>query len=356
MSGRKKLRSAVVGCGMGSNHAENMFKSNEFELVSLCDLKRETAVKVAANTGEPEIFTEYEKMLAEMDVDVIVIATPTLLHASMTLKAIDYNVKGIYCEKPMTVDFGEAKRMVKTCKEKGVALVVGHQRRMNTTFQTMRDLIEDGIIGDVYLMRGLCAGDFLSDGTHTVDTIRHLNGDSEADFVLGQVHRDLDTADKSGETGKRFGHAVESGAMSVMHFVNGVRAEIFTGDLRVQGYNEKYPGWAYQDIEILGTEGRLWRNGDGADPQITIWDKQAGGWRGIEIDKNNGVSDFVNVFDQFAYFIKNEKEHPLNGKNALKTHELVMAVYESARLNKKIELPLQQDHFPLKLMEEEERL
>ncbi len=359
MPNSKPLRAAVVGCRMGGAHASAIAKSGELELVALCDLNRETAQQVAEKTGNPPIYTDYEKMLEEVKPDVVSIATPNVLHCSMTLKAVEAGVKGIYCEKPIAVSMGETMKMYKACQEKGVALAVGHQRRMSTPYRTMRKLIENGAIGDVYLIRGICAGDFLSDGTHTVDSIFYLTGNADAEWVLGQVFRkkvNPDEANKSNYghfTGWRFGHPVESGAMAVIRFKNGIRGEVFTGEMRHMGWNLPHPGWAYQDIEIFGTKGRLWRCGDSANPPLLIWDEK-GGWRpASDLEGKSFGDDYVNVFREFANYVRNRGDYPLGIEYAIKTHELVMAVYESARKHDRVYLPLEQERFPLEIMIED---
>lgn len=359
MSTYSPLKAVVVGCHMGGGHAEAMAKLPEFQLAAVCDLNKEDAKKIAVKTGNPAIYTDYVKMLTEVKPDVVSIATPNKLHYPMALQAIEAGVKGIYCEKPIAVDMGEGRKMLDACQSNGVALIVGHQRRMTATFRTMRRLITDGAIGDIYLIRGACPGDFLSDGTHTVDTIFFLNGDTEAEWVFGQVHRQkfdkVTNAEQTGfnvSGGYRFGHAIEDGAMAIVKFKNGVRAEIFTGDMKVEGWNLPYPGWAYQDIEVFGTKGRLWRNGDAADPQIQMFD-QNGGWKAVELEPEADVGDYANVFKTFADYVKNGGDHPMSGVKALRTHEVIMAMYESARLRDKVILPLKQEKYPLGIMVDE---
>jgi predicted dehydrogenase len=143
---------------------------------------------------------------------------------------------------------GEGRAMSEACRRHGTALVVNHQRRTAAVFHEMRRLMESGAIGRVQLIRGGCQGDILSDGTHLIDTIRYLVGDAEAKWVFGQVYRRPDDSDESGQSGFRYGHAVESGAYGLIEFENGIRAEIHTGKVHVKGRH-------YQDYEIFGSEG-----------------------------------------------------------------------------------------------------
>jgi UDP-N-acetyl-2-amino-2-deoxyglucuronate dehydrogenase len=350
------LKAVVVGCRMGRAHARALADLDDYALAGLCDLNADTARNVAEKTGNPEVFTDLSAMLAEVQPDVVAIATPTDSHSALTRQAVDAGAKGVYCEKPMATCLSDANEMVGACRRQGVALVVNHQRRINAPFRGMLRLIEDGAIGEVELIRGTCAGDMLSDGTHTVDTLLHLAGDAEVAWVLGQIYRETPNAEEERSTGYetsggwRYGHIVETGVMATFEFGSGVRGEILTGGVR-------FPGRGYQDIEVIGTEGRLWRPGDKDDPTPLIQDGQAGGWREIEMNDSPGTSDpIADAYSAFARTIREGAPHPMCGDNALRGFEVVMAIYESARLNTKVDLPLQQTRFPLEIMAEDGRI
>jgi len=229
-----------------------------------------------------------------------------------------------------------------------VALAINHQRRMSAPFQLMRRLIREGAIGEPYLIRGSCAGDVLSDGTHTIDSILHLAGDANVEWVFGQMHRlEPDPAEEKGSGydvsgGWRYGHPVETGAMATFELESGLRAELLTGDLRM-------PNRQYQDLEVFGAGGRLWRPGDQADPPLWLWDGESSGWRPCPIDDPTGSDAMRDSYREFARTTHEGTPHPLGGQNALRGFEIVMAVYESARLGEKVQLPLRQKAFPLGL-------
>ncbi len=345
------LRGVVVGCRMGAAHAGAMARRPEYELVAVCDRDEATARKAADRTGGPRVYTDYTRMLAETRPDVVAIATPNDSHAALTEQAAEAGARGVYCEKPMATCLREARRMVEACRARGTALAVNHQRRVSAAYVTMRRLIAERAIGDLYLLRGTCAGDVLSDGTHTVDLLLHLAGDPEVTWVLGQVYRERpDPAaprgmgyDASG--GWRYGHPIENGALASLQLASGVRAEVLTGGMW-------FPGRRYQDIEAFGTEGRLWRAGDQADPPLLMQDRQAGGWRPVALDPV-ADGDMGEAYRLFARTVETGEPHPLGADNALRGFEVVMAIYESARLRARLDLPLQQDRYPLEVMIEE---
>jgi predicted dehydrogenase len=252
----------------------------DYDLVAVCDLKEEVAREAAEGAGDPEIYTDYATMLMELKPDVVAIATPTSSHAELTFQAIETGVRGIYCEKPMATNLADARRMVELCRDRGIALAINHQRRIGAVYYMMRRLLEEGAVGEPYLIRGSCGGDVLSDGTHTVDSILHLVGDCEVRWVFGQIYRESPDPSEKRSTGFtpsggwRYGHMIETGAMAVFELENGLRAEIFTGGIRLLGRG-------YQDVEVFGSKGRLWHPGDRSDPPLLIWNGKSGGWRPV---------------------------------------------------------------------------
>ena len=336
-----RLTAVVVGCRMGRNHAAALASLAEFELAGLCDLNADTAREVAGQTGNPSVYTDFDAMLAELRPDVVVVATPTDSHARLTIRAAEAGARGIYCEKPMAVHMGDARAMTEACAARGARLAVGHQRRMSAPYTTMRRLIQEGAIGDPYLLRASCAGDFLSDGTHSVDSLLYLAGDIQVSWVLAAMFRQPDALVPAA---RRYGHAVESGMMATLEFASGLRAQLLTGEARLRDRG-------YQDIEAFGEKGRLWRAGDAAQPAVLVQDKAAGGFRAAELDPPDGSNDGLpGVFRRFAESLRTGAPHPLDAGAALRTMEVVIAAYESARLGERVELPLRQDRFPLDLM------
>jgi predicted dehydrogenase len=340
----KALQTAIVGCGgMARWHARAMAALDEYELVACCDLEESAARKFAEDFGLERSYTDYAAMLAAVRPDVVTIVTPNNLHAEMTIQAAEAGARGVYCEKPMATCMADGQAMVAACRDRGAALAVNHQRRMSPPVLKMRELIVAGAIGDVSLFRGSCAGDLLSDATHLVDTIRFLAGDAPVRWVFGQVHRTPGDAVprrpggvQLASRGFRYGHPVETGAFGVCEFETGARIEVLCGDLRL-------PGREYGDYEVLGTRGRLWRAGDVADPPVLMQDDGAAGWRPAPPDEadDHGATGRA-CYRQFAAMVRDGAEHPLSGDSALQDLEVIMAIYESARLRAKVELPLTQ--------------
>jgi UDP-N-acetyl-2-amino-2-deoxyglucuronate dehydrogenase len=343
------FRTAMVGCrGMATYHAAALSSLPDFTFVAACDLNATLAREFAAGFGVVP-YTDYAHMLAEQQPDVVVVVTTTVSHAPLTLQAVEAGARGVFCEKPMAINLGEAQAMLDACRAHGASLVVNHQRRTLPTFRTIKHLLDADAIGEVVTIRGSCAGDVLSDGTHLIDTIRYLAGDAGVAWVVGQIHRDppeQDTSEPRGtlaHRGRRYGHPVETGALALWEFSTGVQAELRTGSLRL-------PGSAYQHYEIEGTRGRIRRPGDAADPQILLQTDDQAGWRPVPLAPPSERVSGAENYRLFARMMRHGSDHPLSGLSAYHDQEIVMAIYESARRHGRVTLPLRQPEFPLELM------
>jgi predicted dehydrogenase len=343
---------------MGAAHARVMAGLDAFRLAAVCDLDEGRARDVAGQFPGAKAYADYAQMLRSERPEVVAVVTPSDSHADLTAMAAEAGARGICCEKPMATCMADGRRMVAACRERGVPLIVNHQRRMSGPLVHMRRLVAAGVVGDVCLIRASCAGDVLSDGTHAVDSVRWFAGDEEVSWVLGQVYRvapDPQEPKGVGYTtsgGYRYGHPVETGAVAVLEFRSRLRAEVLCGGAQL-------PGRQYQDYEVFGTQGRLWRQGDRSSPPVLMQDQRGGGWREAPLDAALAtVEPMAESYRRLAQMIHGEAEeaHPLSGDSALKDLEVVMAIYESARTNSRVELPLRQDRFPLQLMMEEGRL
>src|SRR5207237_2222073 len=108
-------------------------------------------------------YADLNAMFQAEALDILAIATPSVSHATLTTRAAGAGVRAICCEKPMAVDLGDARAMTDACREAGIPLIINHQRRTLPAMVRMRELILEGAIGDVQLLRGTCQGDLLSD-------------------------------------------------------------------------------------------------------------------------------------------------------------------------------------------------
>jgi predicted dehydrogenase len=141
------IAAGMVGLGLAARaHAKGYVDLPQVELAAVCDLDRERAERFAEEYGVSTIYTDYEQMLADPDVNLIDIATPTYLHKAMTIQAARAG-KHVHCEKPFCRSVSEGMEAVKAVRQEGVKLVVGETYVFLTSHMKARELIEAGEIG-----------------------------------------------------------------------------------------------------------------------------------------------------------------------------------------------------------------
>jgi predicted dehydrogenase len=150
----KKAGFAVLGCGSIANiaHFPSIKKTEGAELVACCDINAEVAQKTAEKWDAKAWYTDYHKMFERDDLDAVIIATPNNGHRNQAIAAAKAGLH-VVVEKPLAVTNVEAWDIVNACRENKVKLMVGCDRRFWTHNQWAKQLIEDGVIGQVLMAR-----------------------------------------------------------------------------------------------------------------------------------------------------------------------------------------------------------
>lgn len=326
-----KLRIAVVGCGNVSKmHFEAAFENEKCELVSCCDIVPEKAEAMSQLYGIKS-FTDFDKMLAESDFDVLHICTPHYLHAPMAIAAMNRG-KHVFCEKPLAIHYEDAVRMCECAKNNNVYLAACFQNRYNLSSQYLRDLVMSEKFGKIVAVKGNVTWDrdedYYSDdwhGTldkegggviinqciHTLDLIQWLV-DSEIVSVDGSISQ------------KRLKGKVETEdtADALIRFANGVEA-LFYGTLCYKANSSVF-------LEILFENGKAVMYDD-----LVITDEN-GSREVIALKKSTDANNYWGtshkiIIDDFYDCIINKKEFLVNGNSGSVAVRIVDELYKSAR-------------------------
>jgi predicted dehydrogenase len=151
----EKLNIAGIGIGgMGSGNLRNLANEN---IVALCDVDTEYAGKVFNAFPQARKYTDYRELLdKEKDVDAVVIATPDHTHAVIAAAAMRAG-KHVFCQKPLTHDVYEARRLAEIARETGVVTQMGIQGHSMEGIRQLREWISAGVIGDVREVDAWCS-------------------------------------------------------------------------------------------------------------------------------------------------------------------------------------------------------
>ena len=143
----EKICVGIVGLGLAATaHIRGYLSHSEAVVLAVCDSDRERAAAFGERYGIERVYTSFADLLADGDVDLIDIATPTFLHATMTRQAAQAG-KHIHCEKPFCRSVGEGMDAVRAVRNAGVKLLVGETYVFLSSHMKARALIGSGAIG-----------------------------------------------------------------------------------------------------------------------------------------------------------------------------------------------------------------
>ena len=150
---------AVIGINsQGANHYRTFGKIPNCKVVAVCDcvdyLLTGASAQVEKLTGtKPKTYIDYRKLLEDKDIDAVSIGAPGYWHALMTINACQAG-KDVYCEKPLSYNIDEGRKMVQAARKYNRIVQVGLQHRSSRISREAIRLLREGVIGDVYMGRG----------------------------------------------------------------------------------------------------------------------------------------------------------------------------------------------------------
>lgn len=341
----RKIRIAVVGCGrISKNHFGSIEKhSADFELVAICDSNPATLEEHKALYKVPG-YQSMETMLEEQQIDAVALCTPSGVHPDQAILAAKHGVN-VITEKPMATRWHDGVRMVKACDDAGVRMFVVKQNRRNTTLQLLKRAVSEHRFGKIHMVhlnvfwtrpqsyydqaewRGTWefdGGAFMNQASHYVDLLDWLIGPVDKVQAMMSTTRDIEVED-TGVLNVRWRNGA-LGSMSVTMLT--------------------YPNNLEGSITILGEKGTV-RVGGMAVNDIQIWQFDQSKDYDDQIKNANYETTSVYGFGHPLYYknvvdvFRGVAEPETDGREGLKSLELLIAAYLSARDGKTISLPLE---------------
>ena len=335
-------RVGIIGCGsIARSHADGYLRVANAEMVAVADPHPVAREQFCEEFGIPNAYPSVEEMVQKENLHIVSVCTWHLLHPDCTVGAANGGVPGVICEKPMAIGLGEADRMLDACEKNGTKLVVSHQRRFTPGWEKARSLMREKVIGDAVMVHGQVAQGLINWATHTIDGIRFVLDDPEAEWVMGAVERQTDRFERD--------TPIEDACMGLIAFANGAQA-LIQSDLN-------RPGEQAGHFQIRGSEGLM----EVTENTVRVFNAMTDGWEDVEIVADEGYraiggeTNAASVRELIAW-LEGGEEHRASGRKARATVEIMMALFESARQNRVVHLPLEEIGYPLQLMIEEGKL
>lgn len=345
-SPNREIRFALAGCGrIAKNHFTAIKAYSEHaRLVGVCDVEAQALEKAADLTGA-EPYKNLDDMLSNCKADAFILTTPSGLHSSQAIK-IAHAGRHVITEKPMATRWEDGKRMIAACDEAHVRLFVVKQNRRNQTLQLLKKAIEKGRFGRIYMVnmnvfwtrpqeyydsakwRGTWeydGGALMNQASHYVDLLDWLIGPVES------LHAYTATLERHIE--------VEDTGVLSLHWRNGALGSLNTTMLT---YPKNYEG----SITILGEHGTV-RIGGVALNEVQHWEFATPAEDDEKVHSASYKTDSVYGFGHVQYYdnvikvLRGEAEPETDGREGLKTLEILIAAYLSARDGRRVALPME---------------
>jgi len=341
----RKIRIGIVGCGrISKNHFGAIEKhAAEFELVSVCDTDASVLAAHELQYSVPG-YRDMAHMLSEQNLDAVALCTPSGIHPEQAILAAKHQVH-VVTEKPMATRWSDGLHMVKACDEAGVHLFVVKQNRLNSTLQLLKRAVTQKRFGKIHMVhlnvfwtrpqsyydqgngwRGTWefdGGAFMNQASHYVDLLDWLIGPVEKVQAMMSTTRDIEVED--------------TGVLNVK-WRNGALGSMSVTMLT-------YPQNLEGSITILGEKGTV-RIGGVAVNEIQTWQFADERYYDVQIKEANYQTTSVYGFGHPLYYrnvvdvMRGKAEPETDGREGLKSLELLVAAYMSARDGQTVGLPL----------------
>ena len=336
-----KYRAGFIGCGgIATAHADGYrhVENAEIELVAGSDINPagEKAQYLASEHGI-RLYEDHREMLDREELDLVSVCTWPRGHCEATIAAAENGAKGILCEKPMAVSLEEADRMIEACEKAGAALAIGHAHRFSPQAVQAREWVLAGEIGEIAMVWGHCTLDLMNNGTHVIDLIGYLNGDSPPRWVMGQI-------DRHGKIEGRRNHPdmpAENMAIGRVGYSNGVVGFIELGERANQSFS----------FRIIGSDGIIEVNNPDGPPLKMLSGFRSNGWH---VPVLEGIySNVCSELEELVSTVEGRAVHRSEAKIARVALETIMGIFESSARRCLLEFPIDVRDFALERMIEE---
>jgi len=329
----EKLKWALIGCGPRSHdHVKACLATGLYEVPAIADIDAAKVKEFGDAYDCTRRYSDYRQMLAqERGLDVVHLVTLASLRKAPIEAAIAAGTKAIVIEKPMALDYAEARGLVETCQRANVLLVVNHQIRLMKEWVRLRERIADGTLGQVTAMRASVYGNLISQGTHLFDLAWSVLGEPEIKWVFAGCE------DRVGEVPQ---HPGPRNSLVLCEFGNGTRATFAVGNDSPETPNARMV-WMWFNMQVKGTKGsaecQLDRGYYRWDLEGNLVERLPSGWD----DECQGAAQ-AELSTNVARALRDPNyKHPQRGEAALVSFALVEAACRSARNGGKT------IHFPL---------
>ena len=354
------LGAGIIGCGgIGHCHATALTFIPGVRIVGVADIDESRAAAYAKRYHADAYYTDVASLLARKDLDFVVVTTANDQHAPLTIQALEAG-KHVMVQKPMALNLAEAEAMIQAAKASGKKLMVSFFELFHPAFAKAKEIVDQGLIGDVFFFKAIMAwympstdvwrfdpkvsgGGILMDGhSHHVAYFRWLTGE-EAQSVYTEAGTLASDA------------RVEDTGVTLIRTRKAI-AEV-SGSMRLIEPNQQNGRYFKEWLEIYGTKGtihirpterpsiKVYAEGAGIPEALNGWFSPKVQWvpfeeRGRALHLNPDEDPWTAEHKHFVECIREDKPVVTDGEFGAKVLEVIQAGYRSMAEGRRISLPL----------------
>ena len=327
-----KIRILIIGLGrIGKIHLGNLQAIDEVEIVGICDPTDEA--KVFSNKAGLTFYQkDFTDVAGEVQADAIVICSPTDTHANCVSIAAKKGID-VFCEKPLDLSLEKVKQVLKTVNESKIKLMLGFNRRFDSEFQSVKEKIVKGHIGDIHTIKitsrdpspppinyiKSSGGMFLDMTIHDFDMIRYLTNKEIVEvYAKGDALINPEIV-KAGDIDT---------ALINLTFEDGSMAVIDNCRKAVYGYDQR--------VEVFGSKGMVQSKNKFDNYTITYGEKGVTSPLPQHFFLERYADAYKKEIDHFIDCIRHKKTPEVSGFDGLMSLMLGLCAKESLNCNKPV--------------------
>ena len=340
-----KIKVAVVGCGrISAKHFEAIHEHrHDLDLVAVCDTDEQAFVNLGIDVP---FYDSIDKLIANQPVDLISLCTPSGLHPSQAILSAQHGIH-VITEKPMATRWSDGLAMIRAFDLAKKKLFVIKQNRLNPTVQILKKAIDNHLFGRIYTIQSnvlwarpqsyydqakwrgtweFDGGALMNQASHYVDLLEWLGGAVESVQAMMSTQARL--------------IEVEDTAVINLKWRRGTLGSMCVSMLT-------YPRNLEGSITILGEKGSAKLSGVALN-KFEIWEFEDKGVSSIdEVNQSNYDTESVYGNGHIPYYenvvdtLRGKAQAIADGREGLRSLELLIACYRSAQENRAIHLPLE---------------
>lgn len=332
----KQLNIGIIGAGrIGKVHMQSItYNVPTAKVLGITDVFKDGLQELADKYGIEKVYDDYKEMLADKDIDAVLVCSSTDTHADISIEAAKAG-KHVFCEKPVDLTPEKVQAVIDAVAEAGVKLQVGFNRRFDHNFAHVKSLINDGKVGNLELIKitsrdpepppaeyaAVSGGMFLDMTIHDFDMARFLAG-SDVTEVYASATCLVDPA--IGEAGD-----VDTAIIN-LKFENGALGVIDNSRRAAYGYDQR--------IEVFGSLGAAMAAND-TPTNVTIMNSD-----GVTTDKplyfflERYMQSFRDEMVQFVDAVLNDKPTPTTGNDGLNSILVALAAKKSVKEGRPVKI------------------